>query len=368
MNSVNRLNPCDAQRLLFVLPVKGGSGGAHSVAQEVDELLRFGADVQIAVNARNAPSFMTQYADLPRVHEAIRVFDGAASLAGLMADRDLVICTIFTSVETVAQALDTMSGSRPRIGYYIQDYEPLFCAADDPLRKAALDSYNRIPGALLFAKTDWIRDMVTLNHDVPVAKIEPSIDTSIYYPAMPRNRGAIWIAAMVRPHTRRRAPRRTMSVLKELKEHYGEAVSISIFGCSDEDVVENQLPHDFDYTNHGKLSRRQVSTLFRSTEVVMDLSDYQAFGRTGLEAMACGCATILPVLGGTHEYAVDGVNAMLVDTRSKAAIVQRFADYVALPDSARQTLRQAAIGTSQGYSVARAAWSEMQVFSEFLAQ
>ena len=128
-----------------------------------------------------------------------------------------------------------------------------------------------------------------------------------------------------------------MNVLKEIKEAYGDRVNISTFGCSDEDIVKHQLPCDFRYTNHGVLGRHQVAALFRSTDVVMDLSDYQAFGRTGLEAMACGCATILPVFGGTHEYATDGVDSLLVDTRSKDRIIARFDDYMSmdLPDRAR---------------------------------
>ena len=353
--------------ILYVLPVRGGGGGAHSVAQEANELVRFGARVRIAVNSANAASFATNYADLPDVARAVVPFDDEIDLGALMEGTDLVVATVCSSVATIAEALEGMVGPRPRVGYYVQDYEPLFFSPDDERHADAVESYERIPNALLFAKTDWIRDVVEKNHAVRVAKVAPSLDTSIYFPAIRPERDFLRVAAMVRPSTPRRAPRRTMSVLKEIKERHGDAVDVNVFGCSDADIVHHGLPCDFAHTNHGTLSRRQVASLFRTTDVVLDLSDYQAFGRTGLEAMACGCATLLTRFGGVHEYAVDGENCLLVDTRDRARIVERFDEYVALGAERRRALRAAAVRTSQRYSIAGAAWSELEVFERHLA-
>ena len=353
--------------ILYVLPVRGGGGGAHSVAQEANELIRFGVRVRIAVNSSNAASFATNYADLPDVARAVVPFDDEAGLSTLMEGVDLVVATVCASVATIARALELVDGPRPRIGYYIQDYEPLFFPPGDEAHADAVASYERIPGALLFAKTDWIREIVQRNHAVSVAKVAPSLDTSIYFPAVEPEREFVRVVAMVRPSTPRRAPRRTMSVLKEIKEKYGDAVDVNVFGCSDADIVHHRLPSDFAHTNHGPLSRRQVASLFRTTDVVLDLSDYQAFGRTGLEAMACGCATLLTRFGGAGEYAVDGKNTLLVDTRSRARIIARFDEYMDLAPERRRALRAAAVRTSQRYSIANAAWSELEVFERHLA-
>jgi glycosyltransferase involved in cell wall biosynthesis len=45
-------------------------------------------------------------------------------------------------------------------------------------------------------------------------------------------------------------------------------------------------------------------------DLLVDPSRFQAFGRPGLEAMACGTATVLPREGGIAEYAQDGVNTI----------------------------------------------------------
>lgn len=354
-------------KILFVLPVKGGGGGAHSVAQEVNELIRLGVDVEIAVNEKNAALFATTYADMPNVSGAVISYESADTLSKLFKNVNIVVCTIFTSVELVEGALKKCSGDAPKVAYYIQDYEPLFVPMDDPLREVAYESYTKLPNSLLFAKTDWIREIVTRNHGVSVSKVEPSIDTEVYFPNINRKKGRVSISAMVRPSTPRRAPHRTMSVLKEISSLWGDEVRINIFGCDDDEIVQHQLASDFQFSNHGVLSRKQVGTLFRNTDVFLDLSDYQAFGRSGLESMACGCVAVVPVFGGADEYAIDKVNSRVVDTRSKGSIISAISWYMEMSEPARKRLHLRALNTSKRYSVRRTALSELELFEMCLA-
>ena len=48
----------------------------------------------------------------------------------------------------------------------------------------------------------------------------------------------------------------------------------------------------FDFKNYGILRRENVADLLRKSAIFIDMSTYQAFGRTGIEAMACGCAIV----------------------------------------------------------------------------
>ncbi|MBX2837246.1 MAG: glycosyltransferase [Gammaproteobacteria bacterium] len=353
--------------VVYVLPVKGGGGGAHSVAQEVNDLIRFGVDAKIAVNEKNVTSFVTNYSDLENVKNCIVSYDKDEDLDALIQDVDLVVCTLFTSVATVKSSLERMETGKPRVAYYIQDYEPLFCKLDDELYASAVASYSEIKNSLLFAKTDWIREIVSRNHHVEVKKVSPSLDTSIYFPASRSSDHTIRVTAMVRPSTPRRAPQRTMSILKEISERYGDNVSINIFGCSDQDIFYAQLPSDFPHVNHGVLSRSQVAALMRQSTIFLDLSDYQAFGRTGLEAMACGCISMLPVFGGAHEYALHGINSFLVDTRSKQNILDVFDEFMSLSSTEKLRMSDAAVLKSQEYSIGCAAFSKMQLFRDFVA-
>ena len=60
---VQNTSPYDL-KILFLLPVKGGGGGAHSVIQEVIAMKSLNVDVQIAVNAEHLDDFQDKYSDL----------------------------------------------------------------------------------------------------------------------------------------------------------------------------------------------------------------------------------------------------------------------------------------------------------------
>jgi glycosyltransferase involved in cell wall biosynthesis len=349
-------------KVLYVLPVKGGGGGAHSVAQEVNELVKMGIDALIAVNSQNYPTFVSTYLDMPYVNRSIVEFSDEVSLAKLTVGCDVVVCTIFTSVRLVANALKLNKGKRPKVAYYAQDYEPLFVLPDDPLWQEAYDSYTLIPNMTVFAKTDWIRNVIKENHGIEVAKVAPSIDHDVYFPGLNKSESQIWISAMIRPSSPRRAPNRTMRLLKNLKELYGEKININVFGCTNEDIFDNNLPSDFNYHNHGVLLRSQVSALLRKSHLFIDLSDYQAFGRTGLEAMACGCGSLGPVLGGTDEYLVHGVNGYAVDPRDESLVFNTVKRFIELSDVERQQMINAGIETSQWFSVRKASLSTVSLF------
>tara|TARA_Y100000310_G_scaffold185752_1_gene185813 strand:+ start:3578 stop:4630 length:1053 start_codon:yes stop_codon:yes gene_type:complete len=347
-------------KVLYVLPVKGGGGGAHSVAQEVNELVKMGIEAQIAVNQKNFASFVTCYSDMPNVSRNVVEFKDEKSLAALLAKVDSVVCTIFTSVKLVESAL-AFAKSKPKVSYYAQDYEPLFVQPSDPMWQEAFDSYTLIADMTVFAKTDWIRNVIKANHGIEVKKVSPSIDHDVYYPGLNKSNTQVWISAMIRPSTPRRAPQRTMRVLKNIAEEFGSKVNINVFGCSDEDIFAANLPTDFEYTNHGVLSRNQVSALLRKSHLFIDLSDYQAFGRTGLEAMACGCVSLVPSTGGTDEYIKHNENGFSVDPRDEKSVVHQVKEFVTLKSQERERFVEAAIEKSLDFSVRKASLTVLGV-------
>ena len=352
-------------RILFILPASPGGGGVHSVVQEVAAMRRMGVDAKVAVKAEQAERFRQSYGDIPNIDDII-VGITPTNLVTIASRFDVVVATIFKSVSTVASIVRACPWILP--AYYVQDYEPLFFEPGSEDWKEAHASYGLIPEAVLFAKTDWICREVEREHGVAVHKVLASIDHDIYHPApkRPRADGHVVIAAMVRPRTPRRAPGRTMELLRRLKNAYGERVSLRIFGCTDDSPEFQELPRDFEFENQGVLTRPQVAALLRETDIFIDLSDYQAFGRTALEAMACGAVALVPAAGGADEFAQDGVNALVMDTRDLDACYRRVAEL--LDDCGRMEAMQfAALGTAAKYSPHRAAVSELLVLAPELA-
>ncbi|SHH85107.1 glycosyltransferase family 2 protein, partial [Cognatishimia maritima] len=130
------------QRVLFVLPVRGGGGGAHSVVQEVAAMRALGVVAKVAIRAADLDDFMRLYGDIENAHELFAPFtDG--TLAYVAKEYDVLVATIFTSVRLVARVVEQLPWILP--AYYAQDYEPMFFPEGDALWREAYDSYTAIP-------------------------------------------------------------------------------------------------------------------------------------------------------------------------------------------------------------------------------
>jgi hypothetical protein len=131
---------------------------------------------------------------------------------------------------------------------------------------------------------------------------------------------------MARPRTPRRGFAALVAALREVKRRRPDA-EIAFFGCPD--LAEHGI--DFPHVDFGVLPNDRLRRVYNDAAIYLDTSEFQGFGRPALEAMACGCATVLGRDGGVTEYARDGENTLLVDSTDH--------DAVALPGRAR-TLSQ----------------------------
>ena len=276
-------------RVIFILPGRGGGGGAHSVVQEAIGLRRHGVDVAIAGTADTVTDFRMTYPELAHHGVPNPSFSDTDRLARIVSGHDFAVATTAPSAIQLAAALAGLGESeRPRGAYYVQDYEPLFFNPGTPEWDAARASYTAMPGALLFAKTEWLRNIVSVNHNVTVQRVRPSLDHSIFFAGLPEPSPVVRISAMLRPATPRRAPRRTARILERVSARWGSAVSLSAFGCDPETLRESGVALSPQVQLLGPLPRRRVAAILRESDLFLDLSDYQAFGRTALESMACG--------------------------------------------------------------------------------
>lgn len=346
----------------FVLPgiSRGGSGGSHSIFQEVSAMRELGLPARVAVARAAWPRIAEVY---PEAGDLFVGYDDEQDLERLTAGDDVLVATHHTSVRAVA----ALVARRPRLlgAYYVQDYEALFSPAGAAASSEAQDSYAAIPDAILFAKTAWLQRVVEEHVGLPVAKVEPSLDLAIFNAG---GRVAVegpHVVAMIRPRTPRRAPRETLAVLASLREQIGAELQITTFGCDDEELAK--LSGEPPGAHRGILSRRDMADLLRSADVFVDCSTYQAFGRTGLEAMACGAVPVLPTAGGVCEFAVDGENALVVDTSDVAAVAQAAAKLLRDPPRLR-ALRERGIADARRFTPERAALSEYTLFCRSAAR
>jgi GT2 family glycosyltransferase/glycosyltransferase involved in cell wall biosynthesis len=307
----------EGRRIGFLLPVQTEGGGANVVIQETRALRRMGVDVTLLNLAASRAAFEASYPDL-----GLEVRYGAdeAGLRTLAADPvlglDAVVATLYASVAW-------LPASGPIPAYYIQDFEPWFFPPADPEHAIALATYRDNPALRRFTKSDWNAKEVANAGGLPVAVIGPSVDADLFRPAadaLPRRDGPVRVAAMVRPSTPRRQPELTVQVLQALRARFGAAVELTTFGADETELAGSRL--DMTGLRHGgRLGRADMALLLRKTDVFLDLSDYQAMGLTALEAMASGCAVLVPARGGASEFSQGGRAALVAETTDAAASI-----------------------------------------------
>lgn len=350
--------------LLFVLHgmPDGSGGGVHSIYQETKGMRRLGVPARIAIAAEAIQRARASYAD---ADDLFVPFDGETELAGHAADADVVVATHFTTVPMVGRLHERYGGFLP--AYYAQDYEPFFAEPGSSQLLAALDSYTAIPGQLVFAKTHWLRNLIGLLHGVDVARVEPSLDRDVFSTAGRGERpdGPVRVTAMIRPRTPRRQPVLTLEVLSDLVARHGNAVEVTTFGCPVESI--EALGRVSPGPHLGLLPRHLVAEVLQRTDVFLDASTYQAFGRTALEAMACGGTVVVPRIGGAAQFVRDGENGFLADTLRPEAVGTAL-DLLVGNRDLRLQLQAAAGEEACRHSVLRAALSEYTLFARQLAR
>ncbi len=321
------------KRVLFVLPVREAGGGGNVVLTEAQAMQRMGVDVRILNLTCHREVFEACHPHNPIPVEYI---EHPHAITDKARDYDAVIATANHSVAWL-EGLHHVKNP-PRLGYYIQDFEPWFYIEKHTerlrfwrwawLRRRLASWYFRkhegfrhawssyLHPLIRFSKTEWNRQEVSYQTGSACEAVGVSFDSDRFVARTEYSDGddSVHIVAMVRPSSPRRAPSQTMRVLKRLKQQYSDKVRISIFGCEADDPLYQNLPRDFDFSHLGLLNTEQIADVFNHADIFVDFSHFQAMGLTAMEAMSCGLTVILPQTGGTAEFARHQHNAWVVDS------------------------------------------------------
>lgn len=304
----------NGKRILFHLPCAESGGGANVIIQESERLAEMGVIVKIYNLEVYREQFEMSYPNL-----RIPVIYGSdySGFLKVISEFDAVCITYYKGVK-YCKFRDIYPDIK--VVYYIQDFEPYFFKEGTKMYNDALKSYSIIDDMVYVTKTQWNYDIVRQKTGKECGILGPSVNIDLFRPRKAFiHQDFIRIAAMIRPSSPRRAPAETMQILKKIDDKYGDKVSISIFGCNRDEYEEfyRDINSDFRYKDLGILNPIQMSALLSNTDIFVDFSLFQAMGLTGMEAMACGCATILPKEGGSISFARDGENCLLVNTHSE---------------------------------------------------
>ena len=331
----------DALRILCVLPTLNPYGGVISVVNAMNILVDRGHHVTLVSLSKNSVDLV-----YPRM-EPVRIELGSDLPLDWAFSHDVAVATWWETTPMVHRlgmhnpALTTFD--------YIQDFAGDFYGnPNNPLRAQALDTYDLISNRIV--KTDHLqRRLQTLGHES--VRIPPGMDLDIFYPrGDPPSTRRPGVLAMARPSGHN--DNRGFEVLRETYARLSSLrpdIELSVFGTND-------LP-DWPYGNSfGQLQPSELPNVYSRYPVFIDTSKVHSFGRTGVEAMACGTACVLSDSGGISEYAVHGDNAIVVpvgDPNSTVKAVTRLLDDATMMDRIAQN-GQTTVAAYSDYDAASA--------------
>jgi glycosyltransferase involved in cell wall biosynthesis len=286
-------------RITFLIERLSLCGGIISVVQLAREMMLLGHEVKFVTTA---PEINPEYLNLwlqPLVYR------DHAHLIEAFPESDIVVATFWITAHLY---MTELRRRYPIVSvYFIQDYEAWFYPETDyENRRDVVRSYATTEHHIV--KSRWLSELVARHG--PSCDIVPlGLDLGVFYPRANQRDGGprVVSAALPKPEERRRGFPETVETFRRVHATRPDAELI-FFGAHAKDMPD--LP--FPYTNAGRIDQQQVAELISSADVLLDASLWQAFGRPGLEAIACGAVPVLTNTGGLHEYAADRENCLLV--------------------------------------------------------
>jgi GT2 family glycosyltransferase len=249
--------------------------------------------------------------------------------------------------------------------YFVQDFEPDFYPALLPERRHAIESYSR--AAHRVVTSSWLAGRLA-EHGLASETIPVGVNLGVFHP---RERPAgedhrpLTVTAITRPDPEESRRGFTDLLAACASIHRADPrVSFSFFGCEPRAMPRSLA---FPYEHRGVLVEpAQVARHIAACDVLVDPSRYQAFGRPGLEAMACGVATVLPREGGIAEYARDGENTLSFPGGDAGAMASAV---LALRDPAlRARLAHAGLATARGFDHRTEGRRHLELYHRLLAR
>jgi glycosyltransferase involved in cell wall biosynthesis len=323
-------------------------GGVISVINIANELVLAGLDVRLVTMSRfkglehqlyTEPIYCRDREDIP----------------GCFPQVDIAVATQWETVEHIL----TVSRLQPRAKtfYFIQDYEVNFLPEEDTRsRSRVIETYSHIRRKVV--KTEHLREQI-VRHDPVCFKISPGMDLDAFYPRTPpEGRHARRVLCMARPRTPWRGFHTMCRVFSAL---HRQAPDIEFVLYGTDDLSEHETTMGFPYANRGMVSHRELPALYNSAAIYCDFSLAHGFGRTGVEAMACGCACVLTESGGVSEYAMDEWNALLRGPSDEVELAAAIMRLMRGPEL-RAYFARNGMETVRGYSDRVAARQMLELF------
>lgn len=340
-------------KITYMLEKFSVSGGVLSVVQLVNRLTLLGWDAKIVTHHEHDQQQLDAY----MLYHQPYVYPTVEDMIKHFPESDIIVATLWSTAAKVRRIIqERQPNAIP--WYFVQDDETrFFHDLDTGGRERVMESYELVPNMIV--KSEWLRSILAeRGHESH--KVGLGLDLDLFYPESPPDDRPLRILAMTRPQTPRRGFPAIIETLSEVQRLRPD-VEVALYGC--DDLSDYNIP--FEHENLGVVSSDRLRKIYSEASILLDLSDFQGLGRMGLEAMACGCATVLTKFGGIAEYSRPGVNCFSVDPANRAETVEatlRLVDDAAL----RRSFIEEGFRTAQEFSCDAEARAMSRLFADSL--
>jgi glycosyltransferase involved in cell wall biosynthesis/2-polyprenyl-3-methyl-5-hydroxy-6-metoxy-1,4-benzoquinol methylase len=194
--------------------------------------------------------------------------------------------------------------------YLIQDYEPEFYDAKDPLREEVEKTYNLPLRKLCIGR--YLARLFTDRDRLPAAVFDFPLDHEIFHAVGRKTSRPIRLLFFARPALKRRGYSIGLEALESVHRECPE-VQIYLYG------MEENPRLSFPYTNLGVLDQRQLAQAMRDSDVHLSFS-LSNISQVPFQAMACGCAVVEAKLPSVEAMVEDGKHCLLAEPQPDAVV------------------------------------------------
>ncbi len=290
--------------LLFESGVSGGATVALNALEVMSEVT--GLAGHVVNDERNKPGFMAAYGSKAAGKHLVWLPEGGSGeLSGAIPRGAIVITTSHHSISRWIAVAD-VPGSHHRQTYVIellQDDERVFSTDPKHFAQAhySLDRLARLPRSSCWATTPSLARLAIDDFGLNASVVTPFVDAEIFSVRTQSSNDAFDLVGMVRPTTIRRAPHETSEFLSAAARR---GFKVACFGSDDRELAEAGVILDGDVSVLGRIPSDVTAEILASSKMFVDLSFWQAFGLTSLEAMAMGCVPLANPSSGLFEVGV----------------------------------------------------------------
>ena len=218
-------------------------------------------------------------------------------------DADAVIATAAETANPVAQ-LPERCGSK---FYLIQDYETWTMEAEKVDDTFCL-------GLTPIVVSNWLAELVEKKSSAKAFIVSNPINLDVFHVSRPIEQrmdhtiGLLW-------HADPKKGLKTAFGALEIAHQQFPDLRVKVFGAT---KPNQTLPRWMEFVF--RPAPDALQKLYNSCSIYLCATEYEGFGLTGAESMACGCLLVSTNYLGVHEYAKDRSNALLSNVGDAQAL------------------------------------------------